>query len=69
MLFEEIAQAAGYVSLAILALIIVANVVIIFAQFVHNKRLAQHIAVKLAPVAWLFRLGEVPKGHINHNQA
>ena len=57
MIFDDIAVVAGCLALLLLAVLLLANTVIIVARLSHNPDLANRIARALAPLAGYLRLG------------
>ena len=56
-MLDTLVHIAGYAALAVLAFLMMANVVITSARLVHHRPFAARIVAYLSPFALLFRLG------------
>jgi hypothetical protein len=61
MIFEHLTRFAAIGSLALLAFLICANVIIMLARTLNNRKLANVIIAFLKPVADVFRIGNPNK--------
>ena len=60
MLFQQLVNAASYLAVFVLGLLLLANIIILSARLFHRRDLANRLADFLLPIVRLFRVGLPP---------